>query len=46
TGRKEMDRYRCSLRAETVEALVCAKDWLSGEMSETANGSVKMEFPI
>ncbi|PWA78331.1 zinc finger, BED-type [Artemisia annua] len=34
---KEMDRYRCSLRAETVEALVCAKDWLSGEISETPN---------
>ncbi|XP_024960390.1 zinc finger BED domain-containing protein DAYSLEEPER-like [Cynara cardunculus var. scolymus] len=46
TGRKEMDRYRCSLRAETVEALVCAKDWLRGETIDTANAMIKMEFPI
>ncbi|XP_071724321.1 zinc finger BED domain-containing protein DAYSLEEPER-like [Rutidosis leptorrhynchoides] len=48
-GRKEMDRYRCSLRPETVEAIVCAKDWLMSESgSETGEmkGSVKMEFPI
>lgn len=25
---KKMDRYRCSLRPSTVEALICAKDWL------------------
>ncbi|XP_071697176.1 zinc finger BED domain-containing protein DAYSLEEPER-like [Rutidosis leptorrhynchoides] len=49
TGRKEMDRYRCSLRPETVEAIVCAKDWLmggngieSGDMMK----ALKMEFPI
>ncbi|KAI3495970.1 hypothetical protein L1887_38318 [Cichorium endivia] len=45
-GRPEMERYRCSLRAETVEALVCAKDWLRGEMVDVGNGMVKMEFPI
>ncbi|GJY82338.1 F-box domain containing protein [Tanacetum coccineum] len=28
TSMKEMDRYRCTLRPETVEALYCAKDWL------------------
>ncbi|KAK4257426.1 hypothetical protein QN277_007017 [Acacia crassicarpa] len=28
TKSKEMDQYRCSLRPETVEALVCAKDWM------------------
>ena len=27
-GRKEMDRYWCSLRAETVEVIVCTNDWL------------------
>ncbi|KAK1437459.1 hypothetical protein QVD17_03250 [Tagetes erecta] len=45
-GRKEMDRYRCSLRAETVEALICAKDWLGGESVDATNAMVKMEFPI
>ncbi|XP_076931609.1 zinc finger BED domain-containing protein DAYSLEEPER-like [Bidens hawaiensis] len=24
----KMDRYRCSLKSSTVEALVCAKDWM------------------
>ncbi|KAF2310601.1 hypothetical protein GH714_015262 [Hevea brasiliensis] len=28
TVNKELDEYRTSLRPETVEALVCAKDWL------------------
>ncbi|XP_024965710.1 zinc finger BED domain-containing protein DAYSLEEPER-like [Cynara cardunculus var. scolymus] len=50
TGRKEMDRYRCSLRAETVEAIVCAKDWLGvrggGDSGEMMKALVKMEFPI
>lgn len=46
TGMKEMDQYRCSLRAETVEALVCAKDWLGGETIDTTNAMIKMEFPI
>ncbi|CAH1449117.1 unnamed protein product [Lactuca virosa] len=45
-GRPEMGRYRCSLRAETVEALVCAKDWLRGEMVDATNAMIKMEFPI
>ncbi|CAH9083957.1 unnamed protein product [Cuscuta epithymum] len=47
-GPKEMDRYRCSLRPETVEALVCAKDW---QQNESASNSItvspiKMEVPI
>ncbi|XAR66867.1 hypothetical protein NMG60_11013230 [Bertholletia excelsa] len=46
TVRKEMDSYRCSLRPETLEALICAKDWLKGEQVETSNALVKMEFPI
>ncbi|CAL5438903.1 unnamed protein product [Camellia sinensis] len=46
TVRKEMDSYRCSLRPETVEALICAKDWLKCEPIETSNALVKMEFPI
>ncbi|KAL7239671.1 hypothetical protein ACSBR2_005542 [Camellia fascicularis] len=46
TVRKEMDSYRCSLRPETLEALICAKDWLRCEPVETSNGLVKMEFPI
>ncbi|KAI9117565.1 hypothetical protein K1719_011731 [Acacia pycnantha] len=28
TKSKEMDQYRSSLRPETLEALVCAKDWM------------------
>ncbi|XP_071737202.1 zinc finger BED domain-containing protein DAYSLEEPER-like [Rutidosis leptorrhynchoides] len=46
TGQKEMDKYRCSLRAETVEALICAKDWLSAESIDMTNATIKMEFPI
>ncbi|XP_057487096.1 zinc finger BED domain-containing protein DAYSLEEPER-like isoform X1 [Actinidia eriantha] len=46
TVRKEMDNYRCSLRPETLEALVCTKDWLKCEPLETSKALVKMEFPI
>nr|XP_043621931.1 zinc finger BED domain-containing protein DAYSLEEPER-like [Erigeron canadensis]XP_043621932.1 zinc finger BED domain-containing protein DAYSLEEPER-like [Erigeron canadensis] len=48
TGRKEMDRYRCSLRPETVEAIVCAKDWLGVGVGESGDmvKALKMEFPI
>ncbi|KAK3038056.1 hypothetical protein RJ639_032035 [Escallonia herrerae] len=46
TVSREMDGYRCSLRPETVEALICAKDWLQSEAVETSNGLIKMEFPI
>nr|GEU70033.1 zinc finger BED domain-containing protein DAYSLEEPER-like [Tanacetum cinerariifolium] len=54
TERKEMDKYRCSLRPETVEAIVCAKDWLGsgggvatgGGSGDLMNGMLKMEFPI
>ncbi|XP_057968491.1 zinc finger BED domain-containing protein DAYSLEEPER-like [Malania oleifera] len=44
TVSKEMDQYRCSLRPETLEALICAKDWLQHSPSEIANAVVKMEF--
>ncbi|GKD32174.1 zinc finger BED domain-containing protein DAYSLEEPER-like protein [Tanacetum coccineum] len=46
TGMKEMDRYRCTLRPETVEALYCAKDWLRSEIFVNMDSVVKMEFPI
>ncbi|KAJ0788621.1 putative transcription factor/ chromatin remodeling BED-type(Zn) family [Helianthus annuus] len=51
TERKEMDRYRCSLRPETVEAVICAKDWLvggggNGDSVDMMKAMVKMEFPI
>ncbi|KAK9071362.1 hypothetical protein SSX86_009930 [Deinandra increscens subsp. villosa] len=46
TGVNEMDRYRASLRPETVEALFCAKDWLRSESTESMPSLVKMEFPI
>ncbi|XP_076892791.1 zinc finger BED domain-containing protein DAYSLEEPER-like [Bidens hawaiensis] len=29
----KMDRYRCSLKPSTVEALVCAKDWMQNGFS-------------
>ncbi|RDX58445.1 Zinc finger BED domain-containing protein DAYSLEEPER, partial [Mucuna pruriens] len=34
---KEMDQYRSSLRPETVEALVCAKDWMQYGAAEASN---------
>uniref|UniRef100_A0A7N0VI31 BED-type domain-containing protein n=1 Tax=Kalanchoe fedtschenkoi TaxID=63787 RepID=A0A7N0VI31_KALFE len=45
---KEMDRYRSSLRPETVEALLCAKDWLQQELllSTSANTTLKVESLI
>ncbi|BAT76315.1 hypothetical protein LR48_Vigan01g255600 [Vigna angularis] len=41
---KEMDQYRSSLRPETVEAIVCAKDWMQYGAAEASNALVKMEF--
>ncbi|KAG5102132.1 hypothetical protein AAZX31_17G108000 [Glycine max] len=41
---KEMDQYRSSLRPETVEAIVCAKDWMQYGAAEASNAIVKMEF--
>ncbi|KAH7855156.1 hypothetical protein Vadar_021937 [Vaccinium darrowii] len=45
-ARKEMDSYRCSLQPATLEALICAKDWLKREPVETSKSLVKVEFPI
>ncbi|XP_039044192.1 zinc finger BED domain-containing protein DAYSLEEPER-like [Hibiscus syriacus] len=44
TTEKRLDEYRSSLRPETVEALVCAKEWLQYGDSEVSNALVKMEF--
>ncbi|XP_068652458.1 zinc finger BED domain-containing protein RICESLEEPER 2-like [Aristolochia californica] len=48
TGNKVLDDYRSSLKPETVEAIVCAKDWLQyqhqQELTETSNAIVKVEF--
>ncbi|XP_038696935.1 zinc finger BED domain-containing protein DAYSLEEPER-like [Tripterygium wilfordii] len=41
---KELDQYLSSLRPETVEALVCAKDWLQNGSPEVANALVKIEY--
>ncbi|KAL2340458.1 hypothetical protein Fmac_008398 [Flemingia macrophylla] len=41
---KEMDRYRSSLRPETVEALICAKDWMQYGTAEASNALVQMIF--
>ncbi|KAJ8755580.1 hypothetical protein K2173_022159 [Erythroxylum novogranatense] len=40
---KELDPYRSSLRPETLEALVCAKDWFQYGCAEISNALVKME---
>ncbi|RDX86835.1 Zinc finger BED domain-containing protein DAYSLEEPER, partial [Mucuna pruriens] len=40
----EMDQYRSSLRPETVEALVCTKDWMQYGAAEASNALVKMVF--
>ncbi|XWS16487.1 hypothetical protein CRYUN_Cryun34aG0092300 [Craigia yunnanensis] len=44
TERKKMDNYHSSLRPVTLEALVCAKDWLQYGASESSSANVKMEF--
>ncbi|KAJ8768087.1 hypothetical protein K2173_021027 [Erythroxylum novogranatense] len=44
TMAKELDSYRSSLRPETLEALVCAKDWLQYGFAEVSNALVAMEF--
>ncbi|XP_039003503.1 zinc finger BED domain-containing protein DAYSLEEPER-like [Hibiscus syriacus] len=41
---KQLDEYRSSLRPETVEALICAKDWLQYGSEVASNALVKMEF--
>ncbi|KAK7244295.1 hypothetical protein RIF29_39115 [Crotalaria pallida] len=44
TKKRELDHYRSSLRPETVEALVCAKDWMQYGAAEASNALVKMVF--
>ncbi|CAL0313379.1 unnamed protein product [Lupinus luteus] len=44
TKNKEMDHYRSSLRPETVEALVCAKDWMQYGEAEGSNALVNIVF--
>ncbi|KAJ4718425.1 zinc finger BED domain-containing protein DAYSLEEPER-like [Melia azedarach] len=46
TMSKKIDSYRSSLRPVTLEALICAKDWLQyGSLSsESSDAIVKMEF--
>ncbi|KAI3727174.1 hypothetical protein L1987_66985 [Smallanthus sonchifolius] len=34
---KKMDRYRCSLKPSTLEALICAKDWLQHGNSDNSS---------
>jgi len=43
TQSKKIDSYRSSLRPVTLEALVCAKNWLQSGSSETSNAFVKAE---
>uniref|UniRef100_A0A1J3HQQ2 Zinc finger BED domain-containing protein DAYSLEEPER n=2 Tax=Noccaea caerulescens TaxID=107243 RepID=A0A1J3HQQ2_NOCCA len=42
---REMDEYKTSLRPETVEALICAREWLleSGDASSSSAAVVKSE---
>ncbi|KAL4367401.1 hypothetical protein GQ457_05G025640 [Hibiscus cannabinus] len=45
TERKKINNYHSSLRPVTLEALICAKDWLrSGGASQSSDALVKMEF--
>ncbi|CAN6699776.1 unnamed protein product [Malus baccata var. baccata] len=41
---KEMDQYRTSLRPETVEALICAKDWMQYGSADASTALVRMEY--
>ncbi|KAM0974425.1 hypothetical protein FF1_017628 [Malus domestica] len=41
---KEMDQYRSSLRPETVEALICAKDWMQYGSADASTALVRMEY--
>ncbi|XP_050366274.1 zinc finger BED domain-containing protein DAYSLEEPER [Argentina anserina] len=44
TTAKEMDQYRSSLRPETVEAVICAKDWMQYASAQVSNSLVRMEY--
>ncbi|XVF86418.1 hypothetical protein PTKIN_Ptkin18bG0038400 [Pterospermum kingtungense] len=46
TERKKMNNYRSSLRPVTLEALLCAKDWLQYGASESCNATMKMEYCV
>ncbi|PKI32005.1 hypothetical protein CRG98_047614 [Punica granatum] len=44
TRSRKIDRYRSSLRPVTLEALICAKDWLQHEaFSDVPNATLKSE---
>ncbi|CAL4950834.1 unnamed protein product [Urochloa decumbens] len=45
TGSRMLDDYRSSLRPETVEALVCAKDWLQYSPAATEAPSSSLVKP-
>lgn len=44
TKKKKMDPYRSSLRPETVEAMICSKDWMQYGLTEASNALVRMEY--
>ncbi|KAF5197877.1 Zinc finger bed domain-containing protein daysleeper [Thalictrum thalictroides] len=44
TAGNKLDTYRSSLRPETVEALICAKDWLQYAAKEPSNAPLKLEY--
>lgn len=42
---KKIDKYRCSLRPSTLEALTCAKDWMQHGCSDYSPDYSPMVFP-
>nr|XP_011457831.1 PREDICTED: zinc finger BED domain-containing protein DAYSLEEPER-like isoform X1 [Fragaria vesca subsp. vesca] len=40
----EMDQYRSSLRPETLEAVICAKDWMQYGSAQVSDTVVRMEY--
>ncbi|KAI4379490.1 hypothetical protein MLD38_005780 [Melastoma candidum] len=43
---REMDRYKCTLRPETMEALLCAKDWLQCGSTPISNTHVDVKMEL